>query len=181
MVLPPETLNCFDLPPIRAGWIALRPLTLGDVAVLARAGIDVLAPMGPGDAEAVFALLSQPAALPRGRAPFRLTLAARLFSSHRQRMEAVARALDVAFRNAVPGKTTDGERTDYLPTGYGWPLEAAERLMHEYGMGFDEAAAMPLVRVYSLFACARVRGGGKANGPDYFERWSVTTIKGGSR
>lgn len=101
----------------------------------------------------------------------------RLRSTHRQRMEAVSRSLDIAFRGAVPGKK-DGDKQDFLPTGYGWPLEIAERLMSEYGMTFDEAAAMPLARVYALLAVARVRGGGKAGGPDYWERITVGKLKG---
>ena len=175
MVLPPETLNCFDIPPVKAGWIALRPLTLADVAVLARAGIDILSPLAPGDAQVVFALLA---------GPFRASIASpafmRLRSTARQRMEAVARALDIAFRNAVPGHS-EGETVVFMPRGYGWPLEIAERLMHEYGMSFDEAASMPLVRVYSLLAVARIRGGGKAGGPDYFDRANIAQLKGGSR
>lgn len=174
MVLPPETLNCFDIPPVRAGRVKLRPLTLGDVALLARAGIDILAPLGPGDAEAVFALLANGDGGDSPR-PFRRPALMRLRCTARQRRTAVARALDIAFRNAVPGHV-DGRLEVFLQTGYGWPLETAERLMHEYGITFDEAAAMPMVRAYSLLACARIRGGGKAGGPDYWER---QTLSGG--
>ena len=186
MVLPPETLNCFDIPPVRAGWVKLRPLTLGDVAILARAGIDILAPIGPGEAEAVFALLAiklksgvvEELKISKPFNPSTFQFFNRFFCTAKQRRAAVARALDIAFRNAVPGHV-DGKREVFQQTGYGWPLEMAERLMHEYGLTFDEAAAMPMVRIYSLLACARVRGGGKAGGPDYWERDSVKGLKDG--
>jgi len=177
MVLPPETLNCFDIPPVRAGWIKLRPLTLGDVAILARAGIDILAPLGPGEAEGVFALLANCDGSDPAR-PFRKPAFMRLRCTAKQRRAAVARALDIAFRNAVPGHV-EGKREVFQQTGYGWPLEMAERLMHEYCLTFDEAAAMPMVRIYSLLACARIRGSGKAGGPDYWERDSVKGLKDG--
>ena len=183
MVLPPETLNCFDIPPVKAGWVKLRPICLGDVAILARAGIDILAPLGPGEVEAVFALLAHcVATTPRRRAmagapSLRRPRFIRLRCTAKQRHAAVARALDIAFRNAVPGHI-EGERTVFQQTGYGWPLEMAERLMHEYGLTFDEAASMPMVRIYSLLACARIRGGGKAGGPDYWERDTVKGLKG---
>lgn len=182
MVLPPETLNCFDIPPVRAGWVRLRPLTLGDVAILARAGIDVLAPLGPGEVEAVFALLARDLTQRRrdaeyAEAVFRRPRFMRLRCTARQRVAAVARSLDIAFRNAVPGHV-EGKLEVFEQTGYGWPLEMAERLMHEYGLTFDEAAAMPMVRIYSLLACARIRGGGKAGGPDYWERETVKGLKG---
>ena len=177
MVLPPETLNCFDIPPVRAGWAKLRPITLGDVAILARAGIDVLAPLGPGEVEAVFELLSHK--LKSGEVeklksnnpfnPSTFQLFNRFFCTAQQRRSAVLRAIDIAFRNAVPGHV-EGKLEVFQQTGYGWPLEMAERLMHEYCLTFDEAAAVPMARVYSLLACARVRGGGKAGGPDYWER-----------
>lgn len=175
MVFPVETLNCFDLPPVRAGGVKLRALTIGDVVLLARSGIDALAPMQPWASEAAFALLANRAGAAR---PFRRPRFMRLRCTARQRLEAVSRTLDIAFRNAVPGHV-DGERTVFHQTGYGWPLEMAERLMHEYGMRFDEAAALPLVRAYSLLACARIRGGGKAGGPDYFERTTVEGLKHG--
>ena len=174
MVLPPETLNCFDIPPVKAGWVKLRPLTLGDVAILARAGIDILEPLVSGEAEVVFSLLADGRDPAR---PFRKPTFMRLRCTAQQRRAAVARALDIAFRNAVPGHV-EGKRKVFLQTGYGWPLEMAERLMHEYGITFDEAAAMPMVRVYSLLACARIRGGGKAGGPDYWERESLAELKG---
>ena len=190
MVLPPETLNCFDIPPVKAGWVRLRPLTLGDVAILARAGIDVLAPLGPGEVEAVFALLSGEVGVGekswresnlqlqlKTPTPFRRPRFMRLRCTARQRQAAVARSLDIAFRNAVAGHV-EGERTVFSPSGYGWPLEMAERMMHEYGLTFDEAAAMPMVRIYSLLACARIRGGGKAGGPDYWERETLKDING---
>lgn len=180
MILPPETLNCFDIPPVKAGWVKLRPLTLGDVAILARAGIDILAQLGPGEAEAVFALLSHRSGEAR---PFRRPFFMRLRCTAKQRGAAVSRALDIAFRNAVPGHV-EGDLTVFSQTGYGWPLEMAERLMHEYGLTFDEAAAMPMVRVYSLLACARIRGGGKAGGPDYWERATLAkpiSAKGATR
>lgn len=174
MVLPPETLNCFDIPPVKAGWVKLRPLTLGDVAILARAGIDILEPLVSGEAEVVFSLLADGRDPAR---PFRKPTFMRLRCTAQQRRAAVARALDIAFRNAVPGHV-EGKRKVFQQTGYGWPLEMADRLMHEYGLTFDEAAAMPLVRIYSLLACARVRGGGKAGGPDYWERDSLAKLKG---
>ena len=180
MVLPPETLNCFDIPPVKAGWVKLRPLTLGDVAILARAGIDIIAPLSPGEAEVVFALLANRSGAAR---PFRRPRFMRLRCTGRKRLEAVARALDIAFRNAVPGHV-EGNLTVFSQTGYGWPLEMADRLMHEYGITFNEAAAMPMVRIYSLLACARIRGGGKAGGPDYWERITVAkeiSAKGATR
>ena len=91
-------------------------------------------------------------------------------------MLAVRRALDIAFRNAVPGHS-EGKTVNFTQRGYGWPLEIAEWLMHEYGMGFGEAASMPLVRVYSLLAVARIRNGGKAGGPDYWDRATIAAMK----
>ena len=56
------------------------------------------------------------------------------------------------------------DRTGFAKIGYGWLLEIAEYLRHEYGMAFETAAEMPLARMCALLACARVRGGGKARG-----------------
>lgn len=206
MILPPETLNCFDIPPVRAGWVRLRPLTLADVALLARAGIDVLGALTADEAEAVFALLAgnresgignresgignresgignkvanSQIPIPKSQFPTSKSLfpiPKSLLCTRSQRILAVRRALDIAFRNAVPGHS-EGKTVNFTQRGYGWPLEIAEWLMHEYGMGFGEAAAMPLVRVYSLLAAARIRNGGKAGGPDYWDRATIAAMK----
>lgn len=63
------------------------------------------------------------------------------------------------------------------PQGYGWPLEYAEMLCHEYGMKFEDALATPLATAFGLAACARARNGGKAGGPDYYERIALKAIR----
>ena len=78
----------------------------------------------------------------------------------------------------VPG-ATDGERTDFLPSGLGWPLELAEALMAEYGIPFGEAARIPLCRAFALVACVRQRHGGRHAGPDYWERVTMRARKRG--
>lgn len=80
--------------------------------------------------------------------------------------------VNVAFSTCVPGKRADGPNITNLqgPGGYGWPLETASALAAEFGMTVDQALETPIVRAFGLLACARIRNGGEAGGPDYYER-----------
>ena len=76
-----------------------------------------------------------------------------------------------AFKNYVPPKKDDNEiRFDDLPDGYGWPLEMADMIAHEYGMDIREVWRMPLATVFSVIAVMRQRYGGESDGPDYYDR-----------
>lgn len=76
-----------------------------------------------------------------------------------------------AFLNYVPPKKDDQEiRFDDMPDGYGWPLELADMIAHEYGMKPDDVMRMPLATVFATIAVMRQRYGGESSGPDYYDR-----------
>lgn len=83
-------------------------------------------------------------------------------------VSAVRSALRSASVTYVPGKNNNSGQV--LPSGFGWPLEMAESLCHEYSMTFDEAMSVPTCRAFALMACCRTRNGGQAGGPDYYGR-----------
>lgn len=65
----------------------------------------------------------------------------------------------------------DGERVSGMSIdNWGWPVVAIEFLMHEYGMKWEEAECVPLVRLFVSRALADVRRGLKPTEPSYGER-----------
>ena len=72
----------------------------------------------------------------------------------------------------VPAKSDGGENVlnDGLGHGYGWPLEVAEALCDKYGWSFADAMATPVSTAFALIAAGRANAGGKAGGPDYYDR-----------
>lgn len=72
----------------------------------------------------------------------------------------------------VPAKSDGGENVlnDGLGHGYGWPLEVVEALCDRYGWSFADAMATPVSTALALMAAGRANAGGKAGGPDYYDR-----------
>lgn len=169
-MLPKECINAFDAPFIPAGLVSLRPLTLGDVVVLESAGISLTEDLTVGNALMVANLLIADS--------FKLPWKFRIRCTLKQRLNAVSKALQTAFNALVPSQRC-AKVESLMPTGYGWPLEMVEMMMHEYHMCFEEASQVPLARAFALAACARVRKGGKPGGPDYFERVTMKELKHG--
>lgn len=91
-------------------------------------------------------------------------------------IDGVERIVSAAFRAFVPPAKDETEKNATVvwgedeKRGFGWTLEIAEALSHEYGMTLDDALDIPLCRAYALMNCARKRSGGKFGGPDYYER-----------
>ena len=90
-------------------------------------------------------------------------------------VSAVRSALRSASVTYVPGKSKNAGQV--VPSGFGWPLEMAESLCHEYRMTFDEAMSMPTCRAFALMACCRARNSGEAGGPDYYGRLFLKQLK----
>ena len=90
-------------------------------------------------------------------------------------VSAVRSTLRSASVTYVPGKSKDAGQV--MPSGFGWPLEMAESICHEYGISFDEAMSVPTCRAFAMMACCRARNGGEAGGPDYYARVLVNQIR----
>ena len=90
---------------------------------------------------------------------------------------AVNRHIASAFGTFVPPASESEQLYENSPRGYGWPLEVAEALCGEYGWKFGDALATPVATALALVSVARQRNGGKAGGPDYYERIQIAEMK----
>ena len=84
--------------------------------------------------------------------------------------------MDMAYLPYVPASKGDSGMS-LVPTGFGWTLEYAEIVCHEYGWSWECAMATPIARIFGLVACAMQRRGGSAGGPDYYERIMLKAIE----
>lgn len=93
--------------------------------------------------------------------------------------DVVNRHIEISFKTYVPGKKS-GSGTELMggaPEGYGWPLEIAEHLCGEYGWTFEKAMCTPIARALALVSVGRIRLGGDAGGPDYYQRLAIDKMK----
>ena len=92
---------------------------------------------------------------------------------------AVNRHLNLSFKTYVPSKESTKGRTVMSSgsVGYGWPLEIAEHLCGEYGWSFETAIHTPVARALALVSVGRIRLGGEAGGPDYYQRIDIRKLK----
>ena len=88
---------------------------------------------------------------------------------------AVSSLLNIAFSPIVEGSGKNF-KMNMMPSGYGWPLEIAERACADYGWTFAQAIHTPLVQIFALSAC-RAKRNGKEAGPDYYARRFIGEIK----
>lgn len=94
-------------------------------------------------------------------------------------LTAVNRQIEIGFKTYVPPKRT-AEGAQILQSenqGYGWPLEMAEHLCGEYGWSFEDAMNTPVAQVMALVSVGRIRIGGEAGGPDYWQRREIEELK----
>ena len=76
-----------------------------------------------------------------------------------------------AFKTYVPPKPDSTKvQLDDIGEGYGWPLEIAECIAHEYGLDLRSVFEWPLSTAFASIATMRQRSGGEAGGPDYYGR-----------
>lgn len=187
-MLPLETIVAVFPGAVQKGGDSFRPLTLAHVCAMEALGVDMSRDIPPENALLAAAVMAQDAGcvsamvedFPQARAE--LEEAVERFKARGESVDALVErvnaVMDAAFVTFVPGGTEDGRgRTcSLVPAGYGWPLEYADLICHEYGWRFDEVMTMPLSRMFGLIACARARSGGKAGGPDYYERVALKEI-----
>lgn len=185
-MLPLETITATFPPPVRVGSLALGPVTLAHAVAMEAFGVEVLDTNANDEAAScvgAWLLTKKPSELPAivmgGRVP---DGAFRWMERAKARPPDVAKALDAAFREAFstyvrPKPEGVKSYSDGLPDGYGWPLEVAECLSHEYGRPLDEVLAWPLARAFALVAVMRQRNGGEAGGPDYYGRIREAAIR----
>lgn len=179
MTLPVETLDALFVADERIGNAILRPATLAHlVAMDALLGIGIGGLILRKDAllAAWILTLDYPGCV-RAVRDDKWTLAA-----FKEWVAKCGCTADECFLSAnailanatstyVPGAGGEsGEAVYSTPHGFGYPLEIAEFLCHEYGWDFARALDEPLVRIYGLVNCARQRNGGKNGDFDYFER-----------
>lgn len=91
-------------------------------------------------------------------------------------LKAVTHALATqaaAMANFVPTRDKDAgdELGSNLIDNWGWPMVAAEFVMHEYGYDWDAAVRIPLARLFSCRALAEVMRAGRIPcAPSYGEK-----------
>lgn len=93
--------------------------------------------------------------------------------------DAVNKHIELSFKTYVQGKKSS-QGTQIMnggAEGYGWPLEIAEHLCGEYGWSFQKAMNTPVARALALVSVGRIRLGGEAGGPDYYQRLEIEKMK----
>lgn len=176
-MLPVETTEALFPTPCAVGRLTLRPMTLAHAALLETAGADMARGVTP-DSILLFAwvLAMDGAEVRRVAASADRVPAFRAWCERHDPdpyalAEAVCRAVRTAFAAFVPPEAEGGGETVFASAkGFGWPLEIAECLCHEYGWTLDAALDTPLATAYALVNCARQRNGGRNGGPDYYGR-----------
>jgi hypothetical protein len=90
---------------------------------------------------------------------------------------AVSDLISTSLRAAVFDESKSKKQSDAatIPTGYGWPLEVAEKICFEYGWNIDTVKHMPICVLFGLIACGAKRNG-KENGPSYYERMALPEV-----
>ena len=178
-MLPIETINAVFPSSVRVGATSLGAMTLLHAVALEALGITVGDRYADGKSKAI-------------RAAFVISLDAdgvRDYISGRTGNaeigawvrkngilpEDAEKAVDFLFANAfsnyVPPKKDSNEiRFDDMPDGYGWPIELADMIAHEYGRNPEDVMRMPLATVFATIAVMRQRYGGESDGPDYYDR-----------
>ena len=86
--------------------------------------------------------------------------------------------LGLAFRAGV--FESKNSSANIMPSGYGWPLEVAERVCAEYGWKFDYVKHVPISTLFALLACIGKRNKSE-KGPDYYARMFLPDIVAGER
>ncbi len=176
-MLPVETTEALFPPSGAVGKLTLRPMTLAHAALLETAGADMARGVTP-DSILLFAwvLAMDGAEVRRVAASADLVPSFRAWCGRHDPdpcalAEAVCRIVRAASAAFVPPEAEGGGQTVFASAkGFGWPLEIAECLCHEYGWTLDAALDTPLATAYALINCARQRNGGKNGGPDYYGR-----------
>ena len=171
MQVPPENWLAAFPPDVKAGNIALRPLTLAGAIRLGALGLDCGKAV-PREKlfEAAFVL--------SGEKDYSRFLR-RAKCGLEELSKAVETVLNTAFATYLRAAAQKNATQHLTPHGLGWPLELAEFLCAEYGWSWQESLAMPVVTVYALMAAARQRTGGKHGGFDYIERQYNEDVKAG--
>ena len=179
MTLPVETIDALFVADERVGNAVLRPATLAHLAAMDALGVGVCGLVARKDALlAAWVLTLDYAGCVRAVRDEKWTLAAfkawvaKCGCTADECFLAVNAVVAHAASTYVPGAGGEGDGGSVYstPHGFGWPLEVAEFLCHEYGWDFARAMDEPLVRVYGLVNCARQRNGGRNGDFDYYER-----------
>lgn len=177
-MLPAETIEALFPSSGVVGNLTLRPMTLARAALLEAVGADLAGGVTLANVWLCAWVLSMDGAEVRrvaataDRVPlFTAWDRERATDDYFKVADAVCRIVRAAFAAFVPPEAEGGKETLFASAnGFGWPLEIAECLCHEYGWGLDAALDTPLATAYALVNCARKRNGGKSGGPDYYGR-----------
>lgn len=162
--------------------LRLRPITIGDAVILAACGCDMGAEFDEPHALVAAWILTRPL---EDAISTMLDMGAIVEETQRW-MRSVAEVVPLVAK-AVNGHIAatlslfvpparEKKRASFTLTGYGWPLEMAEAVCAEYGWTVADALKTPLATAFAFMAAANQRHGGKAGGPDYYERQFVKAI-----
>ncbi len=176
-MLPVETREALFPSSGVVGKLTLRPMTLAHAALLDALGVDLEQGVTFDNILLHAWVLSMDGAEVRrvaasaDRVPHFKAWCAKCDPDPYALADAVCRLVRVASAAFVPPEAEGGGQTVFASAkGFGWPLEVAECLCHEYGWTLDAALDTPLATAYALVNCARQRNGGKNGGPDYYGR-----------
>lgn len=187
-MLPVETVLSVFPSAVVVGNITLRPLTLAHIAALEVLGVDTRGSLTEAQAvmSAWFLTMSADDVVRRMCNGYDLSGFAEWTAgcgmTAGELLEGVRTVFQQGTVGFVPGKSSDKGTSVSLQSatggsGYGFPLEIAESFAHEYSCSFDEAMRTPLSRMFGMLACARIRNGGEAGGPDYYERVFANKVR----
>ena len=159
----------------RAGNVTVGPMTLGQAIMLGAFDVPLAADVPiPADKLTIAAMLLTAEWRAVDHLPDEKDFkrfAKRLKADCKELKKAVEAARAFSFSTYVkPPPPPKGARINKGPHGYGWPLEVAEFLCGEYGWGWREALATPVVTAFALVAASRQRHGDEPGGFDYMER-----------
>lgn len=183
-MLPVETINALFASPVKVGKTTLKPVTLAHIAAFAALGITNDSGIDVEHALLASWLLTMDSdglavVVNGGGTDGFEDWTRRTNPDAYELFPVVNRMLLEAYSTFVPGQD-DGKQAESVfstPTGFGYSLEFAELLCHEYGWDFHRAINTPLVLANGLVCCARKRNGGKNAGPDYYERIQLGEAK----
>lgn len=180
-MFPVETILAVFPSTVAVGKLTLRPLTLYHVMAMESLGIDTDGTVADEQVYmAAWILSKRPEDVPCLMKDGDMTAAfeawfRKVEPSFDETLAAVKEVFSQAYLPYVPCEQKE-EAVQNMPTGYGWPLEMAEAYAAGYGVTLEEAMCVPMCRMFGMMACARKRNGGKAGGPDYYERIMVKAI-----
>lgn len=181
-MLPAETMVAMFPPSARASrGILLKPPTLAHAAALEALGVGLGCEIDPGNVHVAAWLMTMDGADVR-ELMCDLGYAKKVLDEWTDEhakasvsvlVRAVKKQMGIALAPYVPCGT---KKQNFAPHGFGWPLQLAEAVAHEYGMKPAEAMDTPVSTALALMACAAIRNGAKLGGPDYYERLAVRGI-----